>query len=206
MPDRPVPEGTRGTAHDPVERVWGRGRPGGTVEPVGLPVQITFDCHDADLLAEFWALALDYQYEPPPAGFESWEAALEANGIPLPEPGSIGAVVDPDGVGPRLLFLRVPEGKTVKNRLHLDIRAGGEDERLAKVRQLPGDDVDPNASIVTKNVNRAVEKIARDDPLQNSTVRVPPQQHLELPDGTVELIVNCAGAGQWRFAEIQRNH
>ena len=103
---------------------------------MGLPVQITFDCHDADLLADFWAQALDYRLEPPPEGFESWEAALEANDIPLPEPGSIGAVVDPDGVGPRLLFLRVPEGKTVKNRLHLDIRAGGEEERLAKVRQL----------------------------------------------------------------------
>ena len=103
---------------------------------MGLPVQITFDCHDADLLAEFWAQALDYQLEPPPEGFESWEAALEANGIPLPEPRSIGAVVDPDGVGPRLLFLRVPEGKAVKNRVHLDIRAGGEEERRAKVRQL----------------------------------------------------------------------
>ena len=33
------------------------------------------------------------------------------------------AVSDPDGVGPRLFFQRVPEGKVVKNRLHLDVRA-----------------------------------------------------------------------------------
>mgnify|MGYP000402599368 CR=1 FL=1 len=31
------------------------------------------------------------------------------------------ACVDPDGVGPRLFFQRVPEGKTVKNRVHLDV-------------------------------------------------------------------------------------
>ena len=44
------------------------------------------------------------------------------------------ACTDPSGTGPRLLFLRVPEGKTVKNRVHLDVRVGtglvGE-ERLA---------------------------------------------------------------------------
>ncbi len=42
--------------------------------------------------------------------------------------------MDPSGVGPRLFFQRVPEGKVVKNRLHLDVRVGtglvGE-ERLA---------------------------------------------------------------------------
>ena len=103
---------------------------------VGLPVQITFDCHDADAMAEFWATALDYRLQAPPDGFDSWEVFLEANGIPVPPAGSIGAVVDPEGSGPRLLFLRVPEDKTVKNRVHLDIRAGGEEERLAKVRQL----------------------------------------------------------------------
>jgi hypothetical protein len=32
-------------------------------------------------------------------------------------------VIDPDGVGPRLFFQQVPEGKVVKNRVHLDINA-----------------------------------------------------------------------------------
>lgn len=32
---------------------------------------------------------------------------------------------DPDGVGLRLLFLKVPESKVVKNRLHIDVQAGG---------------------------------------------------------------------------------
>jgi hypothetical protein len=55
----------------------------------------------------------------------------------LPPPGSIGAIVDPDRVGPRILFLRVPEQKSVKNRLHLDIRAGRTDgEKDAKIAEL----------------------------------------------------------------------
>jgi hypothetical protein len=44
------------------------------------------------------------------------------------------ASVDPDGAGPRLFFQQVPEGKTAKNRLHLDVRSapGLEgDERMA---------------------------------------------------------------------------
>jgi hypothetical protein len=32
--------------------------------------------------------------------------------------------MDPSGVGPRLFFQRVPEGKVVKNRVHLDVRVG----------------------------------------------------------------------------------
>ncbi len=34
------------------------------------------------------------------------------------------ACVDPSGIGPRLFFQRVPEGKVVKNRVHLDVRVG----------------------------------------------------------------------------------
>ena len=44
------------------------------------------------------------------------------------------ASVDPGGRGPRLFFQQVPEGKTVKNRLHLDVRAAPGlqgDERMA---------------------------------------------------------------------------
>ena len=49
----------------------------------------------------------------------------------------LAACSDPGGVGPRLYFQRVPEGKTVKNRLHLDVRVGPGlvgDERLAALR------------------------------------------------------------------------
>jgi len=44
--------------------------------------------------------------------------------LPIESRGSAWAYQDPDGVGPRLFFQRVPEAKTVKNRLHLDPRVG----------------------------------------------------------------------------------
>jgi hypothetical protein len=104
---------------------------------VATPFQITIDCADATRMTAFWAVALGYVEEPPPAGYLSWEDFLRANGITVPPAGSIGAIVDPDGVGPRLLFMRVPEPKSVKNRVHLDLRAGrSDDAKAAKVAEL----------------------------------------------------------------------
>ncbi len=85
-------------------------------------LQITVDCADPVRLAQFWADVLGYDGEEPPAGHQSWAEYSAATG------GSAeawSAVVDPAGIGPRLLFQRVPEGKVVKNRLHLDVRVGG---------------------------------------------------------------------------------
>jgi hypothetical protein len=45
--------------------------------------------------------------------------------VPESEWNSASAVSDPDGNGPRLFFQRVPETKQVKNRVHLDLNAGG---------------------------------------------------------------------------------
>jgi hypothetical protein len=86
-------------------------------------VQITFDCADPGAVAEFWAEVLGYRVQPPPDGFDSWPAALEAFGIPRDQWNSRSAVLPVDGDGPRLFFQQVPEGKTVKNRVHLDVRA-----------------------------------------------------------------------------------
>ncbi len=86
-------------------------------------VQVTFDCADPGALAAFWAEALGYRVEPPPDGFDSWEAALEALGVPRDQWNSRSAIVPVEGSRPRVFFQRVPESKTVKNRLHLDVRA-----------------------------------------------------------------------------------
>ncbi|MEV4641115.1 VOC family protein [Actinoplanes sp. NPDC049548] len=76
--------------------------------------QVTFDCADPGRVARFWAEVLGY--------------------VVPPDQDSSFACTDPTGVGPRLYFQRVPEGKVVKNRVHLDVRVGtglvGE-ERLA---------------------------------------------------------------------------
>ncbi|GAA2704481.1 VOC family protein [Actinoplanes palleronii] len=49
---------------------------------IAREVQITFDCADPGALAAFWAEALGYQVQPPPPGFDSWEQALDAWGVP----------------------------------------------------------------------------------------------------------------------------
>ena len=97
-------------------------------------VQITFDCADPNALAGFWNEALGYHYQPAPEGFASWDEALDAFGVPEGDRNNASASLDPEDVGPRLFFQKVPEGKTTKNRLHLDVRAapGLEgDERMA---------------------------------------------------------------------------
>ncbi|MEU6204224.1 VOC family protein [Micromonospora musae] len=86
-------------------------------------IQITFDCADPAALAAFWAEALGYRVQEPPAGFESWEQALEAMGVPPERRNDASALVDPEGAAPRLFFQRVPERKQAKNRVHLDVRA-----------------------------------------------------------------------------------
>lgn len=94
--------------------------------------QVTFDCADPERVARFWCEVLGYVVPPPPPGFESWEAFDQS--LPSEHQGSAYACVDPEGVGPRLFFQRVPEGKVVKNRVHLDVRVGTGlvgDERLA---------------------------------------------------------------------------
>ena len=83
-------------------------------------VQITIDCADPGALAIFWAEALDYRLQPPPPGFDTWDDALRAFGVPDDQWNSRSAIVADDG--PRVFFQRVPEGKSAKNRLHLDIR------------------------------------------------------------------------------------
>lgn len=101
-----------------------------------LDVQVVIDCSDPGRLAEFWAAALGYVLQPPPAGFVSWEEFAEQLGLPPEDHDRLAAVVDPEGVKPRILFQKVPETKTVKNRVHLDIdvapgAALGSEERKA---------------------------------------------------------------------------
>lgn len=88
---------------------------------MSIGVQVVIDCADPAALSRFWAEALGYELAAPPEGFDSWEAALRSWGVPESEFNSASAAHDPDGRGPRLYFQRVPEPKTVKNRLHLDL-------------------------------------------------------------------------------------
>ena len=79
---------------------------------------VCVDTQDPSRIAGFWEAALGWRrtYE------QDDEIVLE------PPAGS-----PEDGVAPDLLFLRVPEGKAVKNRLHIDLRP---DDQAAEVRRL----------------------------------------------------------------------
>lgn len=105
-------------------------------------IQVTFDAHSPQDLALFWLEALHYAVFPAPGAelaplseaLAAWDAFMNETNVPESERDAAFAIVDPDGIGPRIYFQRVPEGKTAKNRVHLDIRVGSDlpaEERMA---------------------------------------------------------------------------
>ena len=83
---------------------------------------VTMDAADPLALGEFWAVALGYVREPPPPPYQTWDEALVGWGLPPERWNDANAIVDPDGVGPRIFIQKVAEPKTAKNRLHIDVR------------------------------------------------------------------------------------
>jgi hypothetical protein len=78
---------------------------------------VTIDCHDPEVVATFWNEALHWG-----------GAAVAAD--------HSGAICGPAGGGVNLEFIRVPEDKVVKNRVHLGCTAGTLDELPAELERL----------------------------------------------------------------------
>jgi hypothetical protein len=112
---------------------------------MALNWKLVIDTRNAPVLADFWAAALGYQVEDPgpliaqlrAAGQIGEEAIMEHGGRTIFR--GFAGIRHPDdpfdatsgvGKGRRLLFQDVPEGKTVKNRLHIDIHREGDLEEL----------------------------------------------------------------------------
>ena len=76
---------------------------------------VTFDCDNPARVAEFWGAALGYTVE-------------NYNEL-------FAGATHPDGTRPNLLFIKVPEGRSAKNRVHLDLAA---DDREAEIERLIG--------------------------------------------------------------------
>lgn len=106
-----------------------------------MRTQVTFDVADPHAQAAFWASVLGIEVEDHSAFVDQ----LVADGR-LPESDRIvidgrsafrevAACRDPNGVEPRLYFQLVPEGKSVKNRVHLDIHVEP-DHKEAEVARL----------------------------------------------------------------------
>jgi hypothetical protein len=93
-------------------------------------IQVTFDAHDPRALSSFWRDLLGYVHPGPPGvdlsegtdPLAAWEDFLAQIGVPPEQRNARSAIEDPQGQGPRLFFQQVPEGKTAKNRVHLDVR------------------------------------------------------------------------------------
>ena len=98
--------------------------------------QVTFDSADPHALADWWADALGWEVEPSDEDFirSMIKQGYAKDGDTTTHNGRLvwrsGAAINhPDGPAraPRMLFQLVPEGKTVKNRVHLDLRVAPED-------------------------------------------------------------------------------
>jgi hypothetical protein len=90
------------------------------------PIQVVIDATDPAALAGFWAAALadrGYAVPRPPGGFADWPAFLAAQGVPEDRWNDASAL-ESEG-HPRIFFQRVPETKTTKNRVHVDLLTGG---------------------------------------------------------------------------------
>jgi hypothetical protein len=79
--------------------------------------ELAIDCADPHALARFWCAVLDYEVQ----GDENGVVTI---GTPAVPEGRIR----PGPVPPTLTFARVPEGKTVKNRLHVDVNPTDRDQ------------------------------------------------------------------------------
>ncbi|MFE6912929.1 VOC family protein [Streptomyces rubiginosohelvolus] len=78
----------------------------------GKFTELAIDCADPLALARFWCSVLDYEVQ----GVEEGEEVVTIGPPSVPEGKN-----RPGPVPPALTFARVPEGKTVKNRLHIDV-------------------------------------------------------------------------------------
>jgi hypothetical protein len=91
---------------------------------MAVSYQLVIDCTSPDPLARFWAEALHYVIAPPPDGFDSWDDFFRSIGVPEDELGNGADIIeDPNGEGPRIWFQIVPEKKSIKNRIHIDVNA-----------------------------------------------------------------------------------
>ena len=119
--------------------------------PLGF--QVTIDCHDPHAQARFWAEALGFVIEDGDAFIRGLLAAGHATeddvieidgrlhwrtGTAIRHPDDLERGTTDDPAPRRLLFLAVPEPKTVKNRVHLDLNVGRErlDAEVARLVEL----------------------------------------------------------------------
>lgn len=110
---------------------------------MAIPVQVAFDAADPHALARFWAAAMGYEVEDHTSVVDGLVSAGHLRASEVVEVDgrrgfrAVAAAADRAGAGPRLFFQAVPEPKTAKNRMHLDLHVGP-DAREAERARLEG--------------------------------------------------------------------
>lgn len=90
---------------------------------------VVVDCDDVAAQGRWWARVLD------------WRVVFEAEDeVVVVPPHAVDGSRDipPAERGPGLVFVTVPEGKQLKNRLHIDLAPMGDDDQAAEVARLEG--------------------------------------------------------------------
>ena len=120
---------------------------------MALGWKVVVDCADAPVLADFWAAALEYEVEDQSTLIDGLQAAGHLPPEAVVEHGGrrlfrgYAGIRHPDdpvdatsgvGLGRRLLFQQVPEAKSGKNRLHIDVHGerGGLDALVSRLEGL----------------------------------------------------------------------
>lgn len=108
---------------------------------MAVAVQVVIDCTEPHPLAHWWAETLGWEVEPQDESFirrmiaeghaTDDDTTVHAGRLVWREACAITAVEPAPGT-PRILFQQVPEPKTVKNRVHLDLRPGPDDDLDAR--------------------------------------------------------------------------
>ena len=88
--------------------------------------QVLIDAHDPERLATFWAEVLDYKVEYDSKTDPESEGSSEREIELAPK----------DGSGTHILFVEVHDEKTVKNRIHLDLRPDNQEAEVARAEAL----------------------------------------------------------------------
>ena len=108
-------------------------------------VQVVVDCAEPHPLADWWAEVLGWEVEPQDDGFirSMIDQGFATDADTTRHKGALvwatgAAIRHPEGLerAPRILFQQVPEPKTVKNRVHLDLRSTAPPDLAEKDRLL----------------------------------------------------------------------
>jgi hypothetical protein len=108
-------------------------------------VQVVVDCAEPHPLADWWAEVLGWEVEPQDEAFirSMIDQGFATDADTVTHKGALvwatgAAIRHPEGLdhAPRILFMQVPEPKTVKNRVHLDLRTTADPTVAEKERLL----------------------------------------------------------------------